>query len=66
MVQQIKGKAVLVRHSINSSFDNWYRCSNCNDMFGIMVHFEDWDFFYCIPRKCPNCGIEFSNGMDEV
>lgn len=66
MVQQIKAKAMLITHSTDSHYGGWYRCNQCNDMFGPMIHFDDWDFFYCIPRKCPNCGIDFSNGMKEI
>lgn len=67
MVQQIIAnncKAIKVSESNNGM--NYYRCNVCGDMFGHMVHFEEWDFYTCIPRKCPNCGLSFSNGMKEI
>ena len=66
MVQQVEGKALLVSTDRKCSDWRWYRCNQCNDMFSYMVHFEEWDFYYCIPRRCPNCGIQFENGMEEI
>ena len=66
MVQQVKGKALLVSKDRKCSDWRWYRCNKCNDMFSSMVHFKDWDFYYCIPRRCPNCGTPFENGMKEI
>lgn len=64
MVQQVEAQAIKV----SNGNDDWeyYRCNKCHDMFSTMVHFEGWDFYYCIPRRCPNCGRKFKNGMKEV
>lgn len=50
----------------NDPRESYYRCSNCNAMFKPMIFFDNWDFFDCIPRVCPNCGKQFSNGMCSV
>lgn len=48
------------------SRENYYRCSNCNAMFKPMIFFDNWYFFDCLPRVCPNCGKHFKNGMAEI
>ena len=64
MVSEVK-KGLAIRFSVNSDID-WFQCNQCRDMFSNMIHFEGWDFYYCIPRKCPNCGVEFENGMEVI
>ena len=65
MVQKIEALAIKVSEQKDDDIA-WYRCNKCHDMFSHMVHFEEWDFYYCIPRRCPNCGIPFKNGMKEI
>lgn len=62
-------KAIVVTE--NKEAERWlerkvYRCNLCGDMFGPMIHFEDFDFYACVPRRCPNCGELFVNGMREI
>ena len=66
MEQQIKNSCRAIKtHDNFKQGITWYRCNLCGDMFSNMVHFESWDFYYCIPRSCPNCGIKFINGMED-
>lgn len=66
MVQQITSNAKAVKVSSNREGDPWFKCNLCGDMFRAMVHFEEWDFYYCIPRSCPNCCVSFQNGMQNL
>lgn len=68
MVQQVENnaKALLVFIDKKMPHVRWYRCNICNDMFQPIVHYEKWDFYHCIPKCCPHCGVEFKNGMEEI
>ena len=63
MVQQVK--AVKCSESYKDG-TSWYRCNLCGDMFSHIIHFEKYDFYACIPRKCPSCGHKFVNGMERL
>lgn len=64
MVSKIDGRAIKISETEDIT---WYRCNKCHDMFSYMVHFTDsWDFYYCIPRRCPNCGTLFNNRFEVV
>lgn len=58
-------KAIKVCQSYKTGLV-WFKCSECHDVFSHMIHFEKTKFYYCIPRKCPNCGTWFTNGMHDL
>lgn len=52
--------------AIHIGNSEWYRCPECYCMFRPIIHFEDYDFWECLPRVCPQCAKPFENGMEEV
>ena len=63
---EIKPYAMRVGVTIEKRHIIWFKCSECYDIFSDMLHFEPEDFYYCVPRCCPNCGKKFVNGMQVV
>jgi uncharacterized C2H2 Zn-finger protein len=66
MVQQVNSYAVRIGKVDTKGHLAWYKCNRCYDIFSCMLHFESCDFYYCVPRRCPNCGSEFRNGMEPI
>ena len=64
MVPEVdKAKALKMT---TTKYVDWFQCNKCRDMFSNMIHFEGWNFYDCIPKRCPNCGREFENGMEAI
>lgn len=44
----------------------FYRCPRCNTIFSNMIVFTEWDFYDAVPRYCPCCRAQFTNGGDSL
>lgn len=58
--------ALLMVNNQQDSKDAYYRCPECYTMFRPITVFEEWDYYDCIPRVCPNCCKPFDNGLKKI